>query len=210
MKSVFTVFLATIVALHFLFSVTNNVFGTWYGYLSFYDEEPAYKRLHTFLRDFTIHKASRYISHYTGAETGFGFFAPNVLSSSVIVVEKDGKLNLPLFSNRENELRYNNLASSLTRDMLKRLEGGKDPLKLKKAILGKYATARDVDSAYTNLVLKNLAVPYLNSSPSGSLRKFVAVKVLVYDYPSLADCAADKTIRSEFIPLYVTNIALKN
>ena len=162
MKSLFTVFLATIVALHFLFSVTNNVFGTWYGYLSFY------------------------------------------------VVEKDGKLNLPLFSNRENELRYNNLASSLTRDMLKRLEGGKEPFKLKKAILGKYATARDVDSAYTNLILKNLAVPYLNSSPSGGLMKFVAVKVLVYDYPSLADCAADKKVRSEFIPLYVTNIALKN
>lgn len=210
MKVLLTISLTLLVGLHLLCSLANNLFGTWNGYLEFYNKTPRYKKFHTQFRDLIVSTPSRYLSQYTGAETGFGFFAPNVLSSSVIVVEKDGKLNMPLFSNHENELRFNNLASSLTRNMLKRLEGHEKPLQLRKAVLGKYFTASDVDSAYNNLLLKNLAVPYLNTSGSHTARNVVSVKMLVYDYPSLAECAADKEPASEFIPLYVTNISLKN
>lgn len=193
--------------LHFFYSIIYNAYLTWDNYLSFYGKDKKESKLYSFLDNFTQNKISRSIARYTGAETGFGFFAPNVLTSSVIAIEKNGKVIIPSFSNHENEIRYTNLASGITSRMLEP-SSEYDTMRLKKPVLGKYTTREDADSAYYNLIFKNIAAPYMGYSTRS--KDTITIKLLLYDYPSLKSYAASNGSGPEFVPLFTTKIALKN
>ena len=69
---------------HFLVSVVFNAFLSCDSFLSFYGKSKD-GLLHRTLDAVTHWKPVYALAKYTGAETGFGFFSPNVLTSSVIL-----------------------------------------------------------------------------------------------------------------------------
>ena len=190
---------------HFLVSVVFNAFLSCDSFLSFYGKSKD-GLLHRTLDAVTHWKPVYALAKYTGAETGFGFFSPNVLTSSVIVVEKKGKLILPPLSNHESEIRFTNLASHITSKMLEKSDRY-DTMLLPRPVLGKYYTLEDIDSAYYNLVFKNIGAPHVDL---GNLYgDTVVVKLLLYDYPTLASVRQGSEPRPEFISLYNAKVAVK-
>ncbi len=59
---------------------------------------------------------------YTGTETGYGFFAPNVRSNGLLIGETDMVLKEPPFLSFEGRNRFTTLSSQITEQMLKSIE----------------------------------------------------------------------------------------
>jgi hypothetical protein len=140
---------------------------------------------------------------YTGAEMGYGFFAPNVISSGYVFIKKNGKQCDFKLSNQESWIRYMDLChvfvAAAISDEIKN-EGIKKGMIKPDKVYKEYVTSNkikysNVDSLYYDLLLKGISYRYMKDF---KLTDTLDVQLRIYDYTHLADFKkpSDKNLTS--------------
>lgn len=120
-KRYLSYFQMTIVSILLILVVAMSTFTTLDSYYGFYYEDKNYKEENTLAKITQIiirFRPLQFFADYTGFNTGYGFFAPNVASDFVIlfkVYDAQGKQvkvleNLP-FATKEGFIRFSNVHS---------------------------------------------------------------------------------------------------
>ena len=172
----------------FVIAISVNVRGTIKHYTEFYYQKDSHERLakNSFyqLFKFVNWQPVSTIMTYTGLDTGFGFFAPNVASEYITefhVFDKDSLLlttqYFPILK-KESRLRL----SSAYGDFQEYLEVKPDSIKLKKC----------------NILLKGLSLKVLSEHKNGN---FVNSSVYLYHYPLLSQLKANPRMEPIMKPL---------
>lgn len=161
-----------------LFSVITSSFTTGYSsYLSFYEKEndPLFDKFRFYMRDI---KSYQCFLSYTGLDTGYGFFSPNVSSDFVIthtLYKKDKKevvFSNSMFKTKEGAMRFTNI-NSLYMDRIDEIENDTIQLdsmrsKYLDLVLNRMNTERlkdnNIDSIQTTLFLYHF--PFLKEYPN--------------------------------------------
>lgn len=153
---------------------TIGLKGTFDGYYGFYYEDDNYKKplvyeLSNAVVDFA---PLSLFAAYTGFDTGYGFFAPNVASDFILLFElQDHNGNvleeriMPEFKSKESMVRYTSVFNMF----------------MDKVVDGK----KKKDSQYhqyLDVVLKQIAKNVLDETPNAAKCN---AKLYLYDYPSL-------------------------
>ena len=107
----------------------------------------------------------------SGCDASYGFFAPNVRSSGVIIVENNGKQYRPTFKSNEASIRFSSLESRISEPFFENIDEEKK-------------TNDSLINAYYNLLFKAIAVKLLNEKKLKSYS--TSVNYQLYDFPSLA------------------------
>ncbi|NHN26375.1 hypothetical protein FIA58_011870 [Flavobacterium jejuense] len=154
---------------------TVGLKGTFDGYYGFYYAEKEYKKPLAFTLSEEIIKlkpVSIFLS-YTGFDTGYSFFAPNVASDFVLLFElKDKEGNIienrimPRFKNKESITRYTSVYNMFLDKIA--AEGGtiKD---------NKY-------QQYLDIIVKQIAIAVKKENPNTDQ---IIARLYLYHYPDL-------------------------
>ncbi|MCO6162227.1 hypothetical protein [Flavobacterium sp. NRK F7] len=154
---------------------TVGLKGTFDGYYGFYYAEKEYNKpaIYTLSEEIIKLKPVSIFLSYTGFDTGYSFFAPNVASDFVLLFElKDDKGQvienkiMPAFKNKESITRYTSVYNMFL-DKIS-AEGGtlKD---------NKY-------QQYLDIIVKQIAVSVKNENPA---TKTITARLYLYHYPDL-------------------------
>ncbi len=154
---------------------TVGLKGTFDGYYGFYYAEKEYNKpvIYALSEEIIKLKPVSIFLSYTGFDTGYSFFAPNVASDFVLLFElKDDKGNvienkiMPAFKNKESITRYTSVYNMFL-DKIS-AEGGnlKD---------NKY-------QQYLDIIVKQIAVSVKNESPDTAS---ITARLYLYHYPDL-------------------------
>ncbi|PWN69891.1 hypothetical protein C1631_007695 [Chryseobacterium phosphatilyticum] len=160
--------------------------GTFDGYYGFYYENKTYNKplIYTVSEEITQAKPVSMFTSYTGFDTGYGFYAPNVASDFVIKFElKDmhghilEEKIMPSFKSKESRVRYTTVFNMLL-----------DKLSDK----NKYDPAYE---QYLDIIVQQIATHVMSENPEAS---GVTTKLYLYDYPSIVDYKQGK-VNENFI-----------
>jgi len=169
-------------------SISVNIKGTIKHYTEFYYQKDGQERL----KNNSFYQAFQFVNwrpistimSYTGLDTGFGFFAPNVASEYITefhVFDKDSVLLATQYFptlQKESRLRL----VSAYGDFQEYLEDTPDSLKLKKC----------------NILLKGLSLKVLSEHKAAS---FVSSRVYLYHFPLLSQLKANPEMQPIMKPL---------
>jgi len=171
-----------------IIAISVNTKSTIKHYTEFYYQNDSSERLknNSFyqLFQFVNYKPVSTIMTYTGLDTGFGFFAPNVASEYITefhVFDKDSLLLITQYFpslTKESRLRL----SSAYGDFQEYLEEKPDSLILKKC----------------NILLKGLSMSVLSEHEKAS---FVSSRVYLYHYPLLKQIRVNPKMEPIMKPL---------
>ncbi|WP_114819502.1 hypothetical protein [Chryseobacterium sp. KLBC 52] len=160
---------------------TIGLKGTFDGYYGFYYENKEYKKplAYTISEDIAQLKPVNIFTSYTGFDTGYGFYAPNVASDFVMSFElkdKNGNIleqkNLPYFKNKESRVRYTTIFNMFL-----------DKISDKNKYDKKYYQ-------YLDIIIRQIAAHVMKENP---LASSVTTKLYLYNYPAIADFKKGKT-----------------
>lgn len=155
--------------------------GTFDGYYGFYYENKSYQKplVYKVSEDISQSLPVSMFASYTGFDTGYGFYAPNVASDFVMSFElKDENGNtleekmLPAFRSKESRVRYTTVFNMFL-----------DKLSDKNRYDRKYYR-------YLDLIIQQIAENVMKENPKAS---HVTTKLYLYDYPTIADYRKGKT-----------------
>jgi hypothetical protein len=136
---------------HIAFIVSTNLFNTY----SIYCEDNQISINKTSKKIYSGICSNPFVASYarfSGAEAGYGFFAPNVKSTSVFISKSNDTELYPQFNSYETSVRYSGLISTL----IGYVDGlGKCTTPAEKKIA-------DMRMHFNELVMKNLSVKLLN------------------------------------------------
>lgn len=158
--------------------VCNSIYMTVHSYTGFYEKKLPNNIWYKGLDKIIANKYFEAYGKYTGAETGYGFYAPNVASSCVLVIEDGyGRKMQPMFTNYETTVRYLNMCSWLfhnsTTNIPEEVAGAK-PVAFYKGL-----NSHQIDSLYVEVLMKSISNKYITQGDT------LSVKLKVLDYPSL-------------------------
>ncbi|VXB13810.1 conserved hypothetical protein [Flavobacterium sp. 9AF] len=149
--------------------------GTFDGYYGFYYAEKEYKKPITFTLTEEIIKLKpvSFFLSYTGFDTGYSFFAPNVASDFVLLFElKDQEGNIienkimPAFKNKESITRYTSVYNMFL-DKISTEDGSMKDNKYQQ---------------YLDIIVKQIAVSVKKENPKAST---ITARLYLYHYPDL-------------------------
>jgi hypothetical protein len=172
---------------------TVGLRGTFDGYFGFYYQDKKYVKPYAFTLSEEIIKwepVSAFLS-YTGLDTGYGFFAPNVASDFILMFElkdKQGKVTqnriMPNFKNKESIVRYTSVFNMF----------------LDKIAAEGVEKKENKYQQYLDVILKQIAINVKKQNPNTDK---ISAKLYLYDYPSLANFKKNKSLeRLIFISEY--------
>jgi hypothetical protein len=154
--------------------ITLGLKSTFDGYYGFYYEEGEYKKPWAYTATESVIQSfpvNIFIA-YTGFDTGYGFFAPNVASDFVLLFEiKDslgqtiGQSAMPRFRQKESSVRYTSLYNMFL-DKISKQEQKENNQYMQ----------------YLDIVIRQIALKVKKDYPAGAV---VHAKLYLYDYPSL-------------------------
>lgn len=173
------IFLCFNLLLVILYSISSSIFS----YHSFYELEMP-KNL--FLNSFQKISSTKWFSSYTeiaGVSTSYGFFAPNVLSSSILYIEDNGVKYEIQPNNKDSMIRLNTFYSSLLK------------FELDKSFnkLG-VETSSEKNEMYNDLIYKNILAYYKSNY---SISDNAKIKLDLYEFPSLKNFK-NASVKGEF------------
>ncbi|CAA7386322.1 hypothetical protein [Chryseobacterium fistulae] len=150
--------------------------GTFDGYYGFYYENKSYEKpiLYQATESIVQSEAVSIFASYTGFDTGYGFYAPNVASDFVLTFElkdKNGNIieekAMPSFQKKESVVRYTTIFNLF----LDKVSGDKTKFD------SKYYQ-------YLDLIIKEVALHVMKENPNA---KGITARLYLYDFPSLAN-----------------------
>ncbi|MCJ7933522.1 MAG: hypothetical protein MUW56_07765 [Chryseobacterium sp.] len=160
--------------------------GTFDGYYGFYYENKTYDKPLSYQISENIAQSEpiSMFASYTGFDTGYGFYAPNVASDFIINFElKDQHGNIleekimPAFKNKESRVRYTTVFNMFL-----------DKISDQNRYHKKYYQ-------YLDLIIQQMAMNVMKENPRASN---VTTRLYLYDYPSIEDFKKGK-IKENFI-----------
>ncbi len=155
--------------------------GTFDGYYGFYYENKSYQKplVYTISESIIQSQPISMFASYTGFDTGYGFYAPNVASDFVMSFElkdKNGNILeekiLPSFNSKESRVRYTTVFNMFL-----------DKISDKNGHDRKYYE-------YLDLIIQQIAGNVMKENPKAS---HVTTRLYLYDYPTVADFKRGKT-----------------
>lgn len=158
--------------------------GTFDGYYGFYYENKSYQKplAYTISEDITQSRPISIFASYTGFDTGYGFYAPNVASDFVMRFElkdKDGNIleekTMPTFKSKESRVRYTTVFNMFL-----------DKISDKNRYDRKYYQ-------YLDLIIKEIAANVMKENPRAAS---ISTRLYLYDYPTIADFKQGKVNES--------------
>jgi hypothetical protein len=172
---------------------TVGLRGTFDGYFGFYYQDKKYDKPYAFTLSEEIIKwepVSAFLT-YTGLDTGYGFFAPNVASDFILMFElkdKHGKVTqnriMPNFKNKESIVRYTSVFNMF----------------LDKIAAEGVEKKENKYQQYLDVILKQIAINVKKQNPNTDK---ISAKLYLYDYPSLENFKKNKSLeRLIFISEY--------
>lgn len=180
--------------LHLVFIICICTLSTYDSYCEFYKlkkDTVVLNQLGKLLRP----KLIQYYSKISGCDAGYGFYAPNVRSTGIIIVENNQAHYSPTFKNLEAHIRFSTFENTISNYLLTN-----DTL----------TENRSLDSlsrAYNDLMFKAIAVKLLNEKKCESQNPVLTYNL--YEYPSLA--MYRKGERQALLqPLYQLELSLTN
>jgi hypothetical protein len=183
--------------LHLLVIACVSSYMSIDSYCAFYDQKVPSNVFVKGMRKTLESTAFEVYGKYTGAETGYGFYAPNVISGGFLEFTKNGeRMKLPIH-NYENSIRFMNLSTSFVQQALRSLENrekrmeklaqaltaGPDEMELILKEVDEIKT-NCLDSAFFDLLARNMSTKFMKDFASNDT---LSVKLKIYDYPTLAD-----------------------
>lgn len=160
---------------------TIGLKGTFDGYYGFYYENKKYDKhlVYAMSENIAQLKPVNIFTSYTGFDTGYGFYAPNVASDFVMSFElqdKNGKIleqkTLPYFKNKESRVRFTTVFNMFL-----------DKISSKNIYDKKYYQ-------YLDIIIRQIAEHVMTEN---SKAVSVTTKLYLYDYPSITDFKKGKT-----------------
>jgi hypothetical protein len=153
---------------HILYILIANLCSAYFNYCEYYDKT-ANAKLEKSYSYVINNKLCTYYSRYTGANTGFGYFAPNVRSAVSLSCLYNGADDIqPVFSTREASLRYENLIGALI-----------DNVTLKSKPTEEWQRKTfETQYKYNELIFKNVAVNILNANELPSANLFMRLNYI--------------------------------
>lgn len=154
--------------------LTIGLKGTFDGYYGFYHEDGKYNKpiIYTLTEKIIAFPPISFFMAYTGFDTGYGFFAPNVASDFVLLFEiydKNGQLIeqrvMPNFKNKESVVRYTSAFNMF----------------LDKIPNGQNKTNNQYDK-YLDIIIKQITRSVLEATPQAT---HIISKLYLYDYPTI-------------------------
>jgi hypothetical protein len=128
------------------------------------------------LNEFTKIYSNKYsliYMRYTGTETGFGFFAPNVKSNGVLFGTLGNKNYSIDFNTNEGNSRLSSLFNAVTDKMLKEVVNDKDK-------------KDDLIDKINNLIVKNIAVKLKSNLKNNNSGEIFDFTYSLFEYPPLS------------------------
>jgi len=181
MRRFITIFSVVHIAVIILVSINFSIDG----YCRFYSK--AKPKGYAYVQRLIGNPWMEVYTKYTGAESGYGYFAPNVLSSGTFVFRYGNNIYYPALSNRENMIRYQNLASAFISHTVED-RSLHTPAERK---------ADSVKNRYFDLILKNMSVRFMQQH---KFQDTLHAKLLLYEFPSLRQYDP-RNSHSQFFPL---------
>ncbi|KMQ59331.1 hypothetical protein ACM46_19630 [Chryseobacterium angstadtii] len=178
--------LSGIFILLFLVFVTG-LKSTFDGFYGFYYENKTYQKplIYTLSENIVQATPVNMFASYTGFDTGYGFYAPNVASDFLLSFElKDKNGNvleeklMPSFRKKESRVRYTTVFNMFL-DKISADKGTYD---------SRYYQ-------YLDLIIKQTAMNVMKENTKAS---HVTAKLYLYDYPTIADFNKGK-VKENFI-----------
>jgi len=163
------------IILWILIAVCVSSWITGYGgYLSFYEkeEDPLFNKFRSFIYK---QKGYQFFVNYTGLNTGYGFFSPNVSSDFVITHKayKQGKEEMTfsntMFKTREGAMRFTNI-NAIYMDKIDSIEN--DSIQLD-----------SLRSKYLDLILNRMNTEQLKTTEADSIN----TTLFLYHFPFLKE-----------------------
>ncbi|WP_213277206.1 hypothetical protein [Chryseobacterium indologenes] len=160
---------------------TIGMKGTFDGYYGFYYENKSYDKplAYVISENFAQSKPINMLTSYTGFDTGYGFYAPNVASDFVMSFElkdKNGNIleqkTMPYFKSKESKVRYTTVFNMFL-----------DKISDKNTYDRKYYQ-------YLDIIIRQIAEHVMKENPKASS---VTTKLYLYDYPTIADFKQGRT-----------------
>lgn len=154
--------------------ITLGLKSTFDGYFGFYYEDGQYKKPFAYTATESIIQSPpvNIFIAYTGFDTGYGFFAPNVASDFVLMFDiRDSAGNtihqcaMPRFKQKESSIRFTSVYNMFLDKIAKKEEQQSN----------KYLQ-------YLDVVVRQIAVAVKKDFPAAAS---VDAKLYLYDYPSL-------------------------
>jgi hypothetical protein len=153
---------------------TLGLKSTFDGYFGFYFEEGKYKKPWAYQATETIIETgpvSVFLA-YTGFDTGYGFFAPNVASDFVLLFDIQDSLGstihqcaMPRFKQKESSVRYTSVYNMFLDKITKKKED-----------------EGNMYLEYLDVVIRQIAVSVKKDYPDAA---HVNARLYLYDYPSM-------------------------
>ncbi|NIF03823.1 hypothetical protein F3J23_00040 [Chryseobacterium sp. Tr-659] len=158
--------------------------GTFDGFYGFYYENKSYQKplAYRISEDITLFKPVSIFASYTGFDTGYGFYAPNVASDFVMIFElkdKNGNVleekTMPNFKSKESRVRYTTVFNMFL-----------DKISDRNRYDRKYYQ-------YLDIIIQQIAAHVMKENPKAAS---VTTRLYLYDYPSIAEFRKGKTNES--------------
>lgn len=166
-KNYFKIF----VAFHIMFIICICTISTYSNYCTFYN----LKKESVLINQMGKLLAPKLVQIYgklSGCDSGYGFFAPNVRSAGIIILENNNVKYTPEFKNLEARIRFSTFESTISNHLLEQ----KDTLQTN-------STTDSLMRAYNDLLFKAIAVKLINEKACESQTPTISYNI--YDYPSL-------------------------
>lgn len=174
-------FFAAFAVFHLLFIAVSNLCSSYVNYCEYYDK-PADSSLLNCYTALVNNTLCTYYAKYTGANTGYGYFAPNVRTAASLDCSYNGTGMQPAFRTKEASLRYENMVGSLIENVTLKYKPSEEWQR----------KAFEVKYKYNELIFKNIAVAIFNAyhlPPSE-----VSMKLCYIDHVPLKEARAGKQL----------------
>lgn len=196
-----------LITVHLLYIIVNSCGHTVSAYLDFYASldsthqdnkfNNALSKVENTINEMNRVKPILVYSKYTGAEMGYGFFAPNVLSSGGMSFKYKGKNLTPIFKTREGYVRFYTLISEFIGHIVnpQRHPGAKSTKE-----------GEDLQSKYYDLVYKNVATKVYADY---DCKEDMVASLYIYAFPDLELYNSNEKHAPIYFPIKSQKIFLK-
>ena len=193
--------------LHIFLIALTSTYMSINSYYTFYDDKEMPVKVMKPLANVLFNKFTRAYSTYSGAETGYGFFAPNVMSSGMLYFSQNGSPRYMSLRNQECLTRYMNMSGSFVFSALEEARDRQKKSKKHIPIVREQKGYAYLDSCYRDLLLKNISMRFMNGFKASDT---LSVKLNVFDYVTLADYKENLPVKYSYITMYEKKYFYKN
>ncbi len=183
------------IVFHLTAILFNSIGGTRGVYMRFYDLEETSKVFKF------IHKSNRsplfdYYGRVSGSDCGFGYFAPNVRSNSVLAVQGCKNKLTPTFNTHEGGQRFDGFLGDLINDYVPKENQDMN------------IVIDSLNREYNSLALKNIALNVMRQNKVNC--DYFQVTYTVLDFPTMAQTRETGSAAVNLIPAKILLLSRKS